>query len=308
MSLFECRTKFQNGKIEKSDYIDTMYGLHARLFEYSQYIKQTDISSIEIQDDCIIMTLRKSGIKLKCETLDKRVAPIEILNFNSYEKADASMILNLLDPQMVFFDIGANVGWYSMSVGKHDSSIQVYSFEPIPQTFMMLEKNISLNEFSNIKVFNQGLSDKNQKLVFYFDPCESGNASSRNLKDNISAKEIISHAGKLDDFVNEHNITQLDFIKCDVEGAELLVFKGGLDSISAYQPIIFTEMLRKWSKKFDYHPNEIIKLLAELGYRSFTEKNGQLIEFFTMDENTIQTNFFFLHSEKHLQKIQKLSV
>jgi hypothetical protein len=63
-------------------------------------------------------------------------------------------------------------------------------------------------------------------------------------------------------------------------------------------------MLRKWSAKFNYHPNEIISLLGEFGYLCFAVNKERLIEIPLMDENTIETNFFFLHSEKHADKIK----
>lgn len=64
----------------------------------------------------------------------------------------------------------------------------------------------------------------------------------------------------LDDYTAETKI-RVDFIKCDVEGAELLVFKGAIDTIARDKPVIFSEILRKWSAKFNYNPNEIFDLL-----------------------------------------------
>ena len=57
-----------------------------------------------------------------------------------------------------------------------------------------------------------------------------------------------------------------DFIKCDVEGAELLVFRGGQETLRRDQPIVFAELLRKWSKPFGYHPNDMLCLFRGLGY------------------------------------------
>jgi hypothetical protein len=108
---------------------------------------------------------------------------------------------------------------------------------------------------------------------------------------------------RLDEFIDE-NPVKIDFIKCDVEGAELLVYQGGLETIKRDNPIIFTEMLRKWSAKFNYHPNQIIDLMAEIGYDCFTVCDHNLSRFSLMDDTTLETNFFFLHREKHSQQIQ----
>jgi hypothetical protein len=66
-------------------------------------------------------------------------------------------------------------------------------------------------------------------------------------------------------------------------------------------------MLRKWSAKFHYHPNEIIELLAGLGYRCFTVKAERLVKFAKMDEATLETNFFFLHNNQHAAEIGQWS-
>jgi len=77
----------------------------------------------------------------------------------------------------------------------------------------------------------------------------------------------------LDDFINKKKI-KIDFIKCDVEGAELFVFLGAKKVLLEHKPIIFCEMLRKWCKKFKYHPNEIILLFYKLGYKCFYINNS----------------------------------
>jgi hypothetical protein len=67
-------------------------------------------------------------------------------------------------------------------------------------------------------------------------------------------------------------------------------------------------MLRKWSARFGYHPNEIIQLLASLGYRCFYASQDRLIGLLAMDETTKATNFFFLHVDKHRKHIEELEV
>ena len=108
----------------------------------------------------------------------------------------------------------------------------------------------------------------------------------------------------MDTFVKDEKISALDFVKCDVEGAEYFVYQGGLETLKKFKPIIFSEMLRKWSAKFDYHPNDIINLLKQIGYLCFVIRGRKLEEFTLMDENTLETNFIFLHKEKHAQQVK----
>ena len=85
----------------------------------------------------------------------------------------------------------------------------------------------------------------------------------------------------------------------------MLAFRGGLNVITKFKPIIFTEMLRKWSEKFNYHPNDIIKFFADIGYDCYVNEGDFLKLFARMDDLTKETNFFFLHRDKHKEKIKR---
>jgi FkbM family methyltransferase len=203
----------------------------------------------------------------------------------------------------LIFDVGANYGWYSLRFSKIFTNAQSYAFEPIPATFQYLIKNISLNGCGDIRAFNYGLSNESGNKTFYFYPEDSGNASLTNVSDREDVERIPCSVRKLDEFVLENDVYP-DFIKCDVEGAELFVLQGGYETIKKHKPIIYSEMLRKWAGKFNYHPNRISSLMSELGYRCFTTDGQHLLPFFIMDESTLKTNFFFLHEYKHSEIIK----
>jgi len=304
--LQEMRDQHLSGALTKPEYIQKMYQLrHAHLFEYAEYMSQTDVESIEIRDGKVIMASRKYDIRMLCPEGDYRVAPIESLNFLNYEENDVNMILQLIPEGGVVFDIGANMGWYSLLISRNFKDCQIHAFEPVPGTYSYLEQNIKLNELTNVVSHRFGLSSESKDLTFYFYPEGSGNASSKNLSDRDDVKLISCHVERLDDFVTENDLC-VDFIKCDVEGAELFAFQGGLETLRRDKPIVFTEMLRKWAAKFNYHPNEIIALFKTLGYLCFVAKGDGLEEFIEMNEATVETNFFFLHAEKHREIYSEL--
>ncbi len=303
--LKDIKASYLAGIMSKPQYINEMFKMNSILFEYSEFIKDTDIARIEISDGLIIITFRSSGIKVVCDKPDKRAAPMEVLNFGYYEKNDWKMALRLIGSRFSVFDIGANVGWLSLNLAKIYRDSRIFAFEPIPSTFGRLKRNVELNNLRNLEIYNFGFSDHEGDLKFYVSPNNSANASLRNLSGEDRIEEITCRVRRLDDFMEE-NDQEIDFIKCDVEGAELLVFRGGARSIARDKPIIFTEMLRKWSAMFNYHPNEIMKLLGEMGYRCFTVQGHGLVEFTDMNESTMETNFFFLHSEKHAAQIDAM--
>lgn len=302
--LADIKAQYHQGKIEKARYITLMHQIHQYLFEYALFIKDTDIVSIEITDNLVMMTTKAAKIKLIADKDDQRIIPIEILNFGSYEKDNLKMILKLIKKNHIVLDIGANIGWYSINIAKAVSGVQIFAFEPIPESFAYLTTNLQLNQITNVQTYNFGFYHQEKHLPFYYYQEGLGNASSQNLSNRKDVSLIYCKVKKLDNFIKEKKI-KVDFIKCDVEGAELSVFQGGIESIKKYKPIIFCEMLRKWSIRFGYHPNDIIKLLAHFGYQCFTVERKKLKRFIKMDKATSDTNFFFLQTGKHTAIIHR---
>lgn len=304
MSLDQLRDSHLKGELEKLDYLQKMRQKHTHLADYATFIKRSELSSITISSDCVIFTTSKYGIKLECDPSDMGIPPIVALNFGSYESDDGKMMLNLVEDGMNFFDIGANLGWYGLHVAKLFPSAKVFAFEPVKKTFGYLKNNISHNELGNMTCFNFGLSNENTTWTFYVNPAIMGAASGSQMASSAGEPQKCE-VRTLDSFILEHPLV-IDFIKADVEGAEFLVIKGGFETIKSSKPILFLEMLRKHSKMFNYHPNDIIETLRRIGYNCYTIHKEKLIEFFSMDEDTVETNFIFLHGEKHREKIQKL--
>jgi len=124
---------YKKKEIDKSDFIKNMYSKHhSKLYEYAEFLPKTDIEKITIENNRVITTSRKHGIKIECNSGDHRIAPIETLNFFDYEKDESDMIEKLIffgDEKKSFFDIGANIGWYSIMAAKSNRNILVETFE-----------------------------------------------------------------------------------------------------------------------------------------------------------------------------------
>ncbi len=126
-----------------------------------------------------------------------------------------------------------------------------------------------------------------------------------NIRERSEIEKVKCKVDTLDNFMKSKEFN-IDFIKCDVEGAELMVFKGGLETIRKHQPIVFTEMLRKWSAKFSYHPDDIIKLFSEMGYGCYGYVENKIEKIEKVSNEMETTNFFFFHDVKHNSIIKKL--
>ncbi|MBS1638280.1 MAG: FkbM family methyltransferase [Bacteroidetes bacterium] len=312
MNIKETKESFKKNQLTKTDFITRMHDFHKVLFDFSENLANTEISKIEIEDGKVIFTSRSTslhpgGVKFYVDVLDKRITPLEAFNFDQYELEDSEMLYRLVNKNDVIFDIGANIGWYSNHLSKKLPGATIYSFEPIPETFAQVKRNTELNQAKNIILNNFAFSNQKQTLTFYYSPTVTGASSSVNITENDSMVKLECQANTIDAFVNDQKIQKLDFIKCDVEGAELMVYQGGTETLKKHKPIVFTEMLRKWAAKFNYHPNDIIRLFSDIGYNCYISQQGKLKAIQAVTEETMETNFFFLHPEKHSKTIQALS-
>jgi FkbM family methyltransferase len=310
MSINEIKLRYKNTEINKNDFTNQMHGFHKVLFDFSENLWHTEIAKIEIFDDQVLFTTRNTeyhpgGCKFYVDVIDKRVTPIDSFNFDVYEKQDSAMLFNLVQDGDTIFDIGANIGWYSCHMAKKLPNSKIYSFEPIPETFEKLNKNVKVNDITNVVLVNIAFSSKKEILTFYYSPLVSGASSSQNITENENMSKLDCAADTLDNYIAVNNIKKLDFIKCDVEGAEYFVFQGGSKTFGEHKPVVFTEMLRKWAAKFGYSPNDIIAYFKSFGYKCYVSNEGKLRQIDEVTDGTLETNFFFLHSIRHQELLIK---
>lgn len=306
MKLYDLYNQYLSGKLEKRKYINIMHKKHQILFDYFDYIKETDIKSITINNDSIYITTKDGDIKLLLDRFDSRFIPIEMLNFHSIEPQEKKLVLSLASSCSTIFDVGANIGWYSLNFNLLSKVKRIYAFEPISYTYDYLKKHILINDARKVSAFNIGFSDATEEKIFYWTKSETGSSSMANLRNRHKINKIKCKITTMDEFMRNRQYGP-DLIKCDVEGAELFVFKGGIDTLKRYKPVIFTEMLRKWSKKFGYHPDDIINLLSGLGYQCYGYVNNKIKKINHVDSELKTTNFFFFHETKHKKIIKKLN-
>lgn len=127
----------------------------------------------------------------------------------------------LLSEPKIIFDLGGNVGLAAIYFKLLYPNAIIYSFEPDPSAFNKLNKNTK--QFDNIHCFNLAISDKIGKLKFYVYP---NNSMSSSLIYRVIGQKVIEvESLTLDEFMRQENISKIDLIKFDVEGAEMRIFK-----------------------------------------------------------------------------------
>jgi FkbM family methyltransferase len=143
----------------------------------------------------------------------------------SYDHAQQTLIRKLLGPKTTYVDVGANVGTEVLLALQAGS--KVYAFEPTQDSFELLQANVNLNSFAKMaQLFQTALADKAGKLTFYaFDDGLALKNSA--IQSDASQRKITVPATTLDLFIEKEKPAQVTLLKIDVEGAELLVLKGG---------------------------------------------------------------------------------
>lgn len=296
----EIHNFFQCNEITRSQYVDKMYDLHKVLFFYKDFLCKTFVHQIYINDEDVIFELQNK-IKLSLVPGDKYSLPLGFFNIGPYyeEKQWEHAFSTILNPKVII-DIGANIGYFSLYSSAKFPDSEIFCFEPAPVTFKSIEKNITLNKAGSIHPFNIGLSDSVCEKDLFFNPEYTASSSQRDLLEMDKTYKVRCHFSTLDKFVQEKSIKHVDFIKCDVEGSEKFVLFGARKTLEKFQPVVFVEMLRKWSAKFDYHPNEIIYFMKDLGYQCLAVAVDGLIPLHEMTDDVEETNFVFLPNNRAL--------
>jgi FkbM family methyltransferase len=129
----------------------------------------------------------------------------------------------------ILIDVGANIGEYSKKLSAKFPQSHIYSFEALPSTFAILEKNLS--GIKNITSINKALGSKQEERTIFTDGPGSGLTSFYSFGKNQT--ESIVSVITLDQFCQEHQIKTIDFLKIDVEGFEMEVLKGAKKMIDS---------------------------------------------------------------------------
>ncbi len=211
-----------------------------------------------------------NGYKMRLIPNDEGISR-ELLIFKSHEPLVTNCVKQEIKKGMTCIDIGCNIGYYALLesklVGEKGS---VIAFEPSPTNFKCFNDNIVLNNFTNIKAYNNAIGDENTKKKFLV---ASRSNSSRMIdvssKDNTSSEYnegsvITIPLVTLDNFVFEHSIPSIDFIRMDIEGYEYNAYMGMTNVINRFKPSLLIE----------FHPQymgiektvEFLKKLKEDGY------------------------------------------
>jgi len=220
--------------------------------------------------------MKRTIQKILCRTPALYRNVLRLVGSKNIEKMT---LLRLVKNGDVVFDIGANQGDFTvLFAGLVGEKGVVHAFEPVPPTYMNLRRRVAQEcPLGNVSINNFGLGDSPGSFPINVPAGDFGQASLRTHNVGSWAKpdrEVFSCDIKtLDSYVEETNLKRLDFVKIDVEGAELLALNGSQKTLQELHPVIQFEYYSPWTEGFGYKAENIIALVRSLGYARFYKED-----------------------------------
>jgi FkbM family methyltransferase len=221
----------------------------------------------------------------------------QVFFLGEYERYVTKVMKTVVRKGDVCLDVGANFGWFTTLLhravtGENGTkSGEVHAFEPMPTIFQDLQKNYRLaGSPENVFLNNFALGDKFGEIKMHIFPDLPNGHASISAMDRTDFIEYRADMKTLDSYLIEKGIGRVNFLKADIEGAELMFLKGaGKLFEQKIPPIIMMEMALATTKSFGYLPNDLIQFIKSRGdYRFFVldELKFQLeeIEGFTLSQ------------------------
>jgi FkbM family methyltransferase len=201
--------------------------------------------------------------------LDLRDHVEALIFWETYEDAVLALWRSSVGADSVVFDVGANVGLYSLVAAAKGA--RVFAFEPNPPTRKRLARNLALNRTgARVTVDAHALSDAEGTAMLFDDVNANGGAhnfgvaSLSNVNAGGSGKPV--ETTTIDSVVAAHNLSRLDWIKMDIQGAELLALRGARSTLQRLKPDIMMEFDGEGARNMGWGRGDLDEFLARVGY------------------------------------------
>ena len=182
------------------------------------------------------------------------------LKDNPHERGEITFLESIAKEGMNVIDIGANVGITTVATAKRIGRGKLYSFEPVPEYFDILKKNLSSNRLENVRVYELAMADHVGGVNFY----QNGLSSGVIFKEGAKKFEVSTTT--VDEFLTEEKVERIDLINMDCEGSELLVLRGAKETLRKNKVKIFCEIHHDFLKQLGQSIGDLVKYLQSFEF------------------------------------------
>jgi FkbM family methyltransferase len=219
---------------------------------------------------------------------------------NSFENAELRFVERFLKPGMTVVDVGAHHGLYTLLASKLVGPTgKVIAFEPSPRERQRLTQHLRLNGLKDVQVETCALgSDEGSAELYLADGANDWCNSLRKPVESASSRVVVQ-VHRLDDMLSRSKLRKVDFLKLDVEGAELDTLKGASKLLSEnLRPVVLVEVYDIRTMPWGYKAKEIVRHLSRFNYQLFILKeNGSLIGI-SSDRDSYDANLVAIPAER----------
>jgi len=187
-------------------------------------------------------------------------------------------LLKKKNGHFVVLDVGAQTGCFTL-LSKYFPDSEWYAFEPIQEAVDVLNLHLNLNAIRNVSVHQLAISDRKGSALLklpadhHWGLTTLGAAPLRFHDFQTRPVECID----LDTFLSTYKVDKVDFIKIDTEGWELFVLRGAKAMIARDMPTILLEFNQINMEQCQVHPEDVLKLLEEFGYKHILLSSEDLL-------------------------------
>ncbi len=216
---------------------------------------------------------------------------------------DLRLVWKSLKPGMVFLDIGAHHGIFSVVAAKRMAGEgQVIAFEPSPREHRRLNLHFRWNGLRCARAEQIAVGSDCGESPFF--EVVEGDATRGGLRPPESGDAVVGIPVKtisLDQYVSEQRLPRVDFIKLDVEGGELEVIQGAIKILTEHRPVVLCEVLDAATRPWGYAARQIILSLQAHGFNWYElNSDGSPVPHAIRDEYPQVRNYLAVPREKRL--------
>ncbi|MEP7111261.1 MAG: FkbM family methyltransferase [Ferruginibacter sp.] len=199
---------------------------------------------------------------------------VELLINGIYEKSSVSFLKDKMKDGDVYFDIGANIGSIGLPIVKSKAGLKYYGFEASPVVFEYLQRNFKENAASNYELHNCLVHEDNDKQMKFYQSELYGKSS---LAPTYASKYIEVNSLSINSFCTTQKIPSVNWVKIDVQGFELYVFKGMQQLLRDKKVHNILFEFENWAEEeAGLEKGAAQRYLSDLGY-DFFDMNGHKI-------------------------------
>jgi FkbM family methyltransferase len=193
-------------------------------------------------------------------------ARLYLLGKTLAEPRERRFLREQVEPGMVVFDVGANVGFYTLLLaGRVGPTGRVHAFEPDPLSFGILRRRAAGR--SNVEITQTAVGDHTGTITLYTNRSNRADNRVHPSLGSETAEAVEVPLTTLDDYCAARNIARIDAVKMDIQGAEVLALAGFRETLARLKPRwMLIEFSPEHLRGAGSGPEAFWAILEELGY------------------------------------------